>query len=318
MRLTQTELAEISAALAPHVHRTPLVRSTALSDLTGLDVRLKAELFQKTGSFKVRGMLWRLMTMSEEQRRRGLVTFSAGNAAQGLAYAGRLLGAPVTVCMPAAASPAKAEATRGYGAEVILTGTPKECWAFATDLAEASGATFVSSYDDIDLMRGHATLGAEIVEDLAGAPLEAVFAGVGGGGLLGGLVMAMEALEQEAQLFGVEPRGAAAMSESLLAGTATTLPSVSTIADGLAAPSAGTVCYEVIRRRVEDVVVLDDTALVEAMLLLMTRAKLFAEPAGAAGVAGLLSVSGTLRPGATVVCVVSGGNLDPERLKALL
>lgn len=314
--LDRSQLQHISESIAPYVHYTPLWRSAALSRMTGHEVYLKAELFQKTGSYKPRGMLWSLMSMPAAQRSRGVITFSAGNAAQGLAYAGGLLGAPVTVTMPASASPTKAQATREYGAEVILHGTAQECHALCRRLAAERELSFVSSYDDLPLMQGHATLGLELVADLP--HVDAIFAGVGGGGMLGGITLALQACGSEAELIGVEPQGAPAMYRSFQAGRAVALDHVSTIADGLAAPSAGAQCYEIARGRTREIVLVSDDEIATALKLLMERCKLYAEPAGAAALAGLLSGHVRLRAGSRVVCIVSGGNLDFQRLKNLL
>jgi threonine dehydratase len=314
--LDRSRLQHIAAAIAPYVHRTPLWPSATLSRMTGLQVYLKAELFQKTGSYKPRGMLWSLMSMTPEQRSRGVITFSAGNAAQGLAYAGNLLGAPVTVTMPAAASPTKAQATRDYGANVVLHGNPQECLAKCRQIAVERQLTFLSSYDDPALMEGHATLGLELMEELD--RFDAVIAAVGGGGMLGGIALALQACNSTAELIGIEPEGAPAMFRSFEAGHAVSLDSVHTIADGLAAPSSGTHCFEAARPRTREISLVSDEEIAAAMRLLMQRCKLYAEPAGAAAVAGLLSGRVRLRPGAKVVCVVSGGNLDFERLKLLL
>lgn len=314
--LDRDELRAIRSAIAPHIHETPLWYSTTLSRLTGLSVYLKAELFQKTGSYKPRGMLWCLMSMSRKQRERGVITFSAGNAAQGLAYAGAILGSPVTVTMPATASPIKVQATRDYGAEVILHGNPRECLERCREIAAERGLTFVSSYDDVALMQGHATLGLELLE--AEPSLDAIVLGVGGGGMLGGIALALGACGNDAQLIGVEPEGAAAMHRSLDAGHAIDLDSVQTIADGLAAPGTGGACYDIASARISRMLLVSDEEIVDAMRTLMARCKLFAEPAGAAALAGLLSGRSGLPRNATVACVVSGGNLDLSRLKDLL
>lgn len=303
-------------AIMPHLHRTPLHRSTTLSEIMGCQVYLKQELFQKTGSYKPRGMLWALEELGPGARERGVITFSAGNAAQGLAFAARLSGTRALVVMPETASPAKAEATRGYGAEVILHGTSQACRALCADLVQRQGLSFISSYDDRDLMIGHASMGLEILEDLPEAA--AIFAGIGGGGMAGGLVLAAEALGHGVRLVGVEPEGAPAMSRSLAAGKAVSLDHVQTIADGLAAPSAGEHCYALVSRRFEQVVLVKDAQIAAAVKLLMARCKLFAEPAGAAALAGLLSQSGRFAPDHHVVCVVSGGNLDFGRLAEIL
>jgi threonine dehydratase len=309
-------LREVQAYTAPFLHQTPMQLSRTLSEIAGCRVHLKLELFQKTGSYKPRGMLWALHSLSPEQRTRGVITFSAGNAAQGLAYAARLRGAKATVVMPATASPTKAQATRDYGAEVILFGDPHECLAHCRQLGEERGLTFISSYDDLSLMTGHATLGLEILDTAPYA--KAIFVGIGGGGMAGGLVLAAEALGHPVSLIGVEPSGAAAMHESLRVGRAIQLDRIDTLADGLAAPAAGGACFDLVSRRFERVDLVSDSAIVAALKLLMTRCKVFAEPAGAAALAGLLARTQDFKPEDDVVCIVSGGNLDLTRLKALL
>lgn len=304
------------AFLGGYLHRTPLWRSATLSGMLGRSVSLKLELLQKTGSYKPRGMLWAVRNLSPEQRERGVITFSAGNAAQGLAWAGAQLGVKTYVVMAAAANPTKVEATRGYGAEVLLHGTPPEAAAYCTQIAHERGLTFISSYDDEALMTGHASLGLEILDERPGTT--DIFVGIGGGGMAGGLVKAVEATGSTARLFGVEPEGASAMSQSLATGSAVRLERVSTVADGLAAPSAGIHCLDHIKRRFEDVLVLPDDAILSAMRFLMQRSKVMAEPAGAAALAGLLAQAerGTL--GDEIVCIVSGGNLDLSLLKQWL
>lgn len=309
-------LREAQGGIKPYVHRTPLWRSRTLSEMAGSPVYLKAELFQKTGSYKPRGMLWRLLQLSPEQKAAGVITFSAGNAAQGLAYAASIVGTKATVVMPQHASPVKAEATRGYGGEVILHGTAAECFAFCLELSEKRGLTFIPSYDDEVLMAGHASLGLEIVDELP--DVAAIFVGIGGGGMMGGLAMALQATGRKTRLIGVEPEGAPAMHRSLQAGHAVKLDQVNTVADGLAAPSAGERCYAMARERLEKVVLVTDDQILEAMKLLMARAKLMAEPAGAAALAGLLAGGHGLSSADNVVVIVSGGNIDLARLKTLL
>ena len=302
--------------IARHIHRTPLWRSRALSDRAGCEVYVKAELFQKTGSYKPRGMLWKVFSLSHAELDAGVITFSAGNAAQGLAYAGGIAGTRAAVVMPETASPIKVEATRGYGGEVILRGNAAECLAHCLELARDRGLTFVSSYDDDTLMAGHASLGLEIFEDLP--DVRAIFVGIGGGGMMGGLAMALRAQGSTARLIGVEPAGAAAMHQSLQEGRPVRLDQVKTIADGLAAPTAGTRCFELARERLEKVVVVSDEQIRDAMRLLMARAKLMAEPAGAAALAGLLAADHGFTTVDQVAVVVSGGNIDLPRLKDLL
>jgi len=314
--LNKEQLIHIAGAIEPYVHKTPLWKSSTLSEMTGHNVYLKAELFQKTGSYKPRGMMWALMSLSEEARKKGVITFSAGNAAQGLAYAANILGMKAVVTMPATASPTKAQATREYGAEVILHGTPQECHAHCLALAEQHGYTMVSSYDNVPLMQGHATLGLEVMNELD--EVDAFFLGVGGGGMLGGVCMALEATGNKAAVYGVEPFGAPAMTESLRAGRAVSLDKVNTVADGLAAPSAGAACFDVVRDRIAEMLLVSEEQITGAMLLLMQRCKLYAEPAGSAALAGLLTARDKFPAGSNIVCVVSGGNLDPDRLSVLL
>ncbi|MBZ0217580.1 MAG: pyridoxal-phosphate dependent enzyme [Fimbriimonadaceae bacterium] len=317
--MTSVSLEDIQAAaqrIAPYIHRTPLLHSNTLSRMTGHEVYLKAELFQKAGSYKPRGMLNRLMQMSDRERAAGAITFSAGNAAQGLAYAGGIVGVKTTVVMPESASPAKAQATRDYGGEVMMMGGPAECLDLCLQLVEERGMTFISSYDDIVLMTGHASLGLEIVKDMEG--VDAIFAGIGGGGMAGGLGLAMSALGHHARLIGVEPVGAPAMYESLKTGAPVKLETVNTIADGLAAPSAGAISFEIVRERFEDVLLVEDQQIADAMALLMSRCKLFAEPAGSAALAGLLGNQVDLAPDSKIVVLVSGGNIDFDRLARII
>jgi threonine dehydratase len=313
---TLAELQAIRHTIAPYIHRTPTVHSRYLSKLTGYDVHLKAELFQRTGSFKPRGMLARLLNLSPAERGRGAITFSAGNAAQGLAFAGGIAGVPTTVVMPETASPIKAEATRGYGAKVVLHGTAADAYVRCMEICEKENLIFVPSFDDDMLMRGHASLGLELMEDVP--DVEAVIIGIGGGGLIGGVAMAREALGAKFKLFGVEPEGAAGMTRSLEAGHAARLDKVATIADGLGAPFVGERCFPIVRDHVEKVTVLPDSDIVNAMKLLLSRCKLMAEGAGAASVAALIGADIPLPKGARVCCVVSGGNVDLGRLKDLI
>jgi len=313
---TREYLEGIARAIAPYIHRTPVVRSTFLSELTGHTVYLKAELFQKTGSFKPRGMLAKLRTLAAEERARGTITFSAGNAAQGLAYAGAISATPVTVVMPATASPAKAEATRGYGARVVLHGDIAEAYARCMEIKQGEDLVFVSAFDDDDLMHGHASLGLEILTDVP--DVDAIIVGIGGGGLIGGVALARNALSSRAKLFGVEPIGAAVMTRSLEAEKPVKLDKVETIADGLGAPFAGERTFPIVRDHVEAVALVSDGEIADSMKILLARCKWLTEGAGAASVAALVNGRVKLAAESKVCCVISGGNLDLWRLKSLL
>jgi threonine dehydratase len=297
------------------VHRTPTVSSRTLSELIGHPVHLKCENLQKTGSFKVRGALNRILDLDDEARARGVVTISAGNHAQAVAWAATRTGISSTVVMNAKASPTKARATEGYGGEVILQGTIFEAFDLALEVAETRGLTFLHAFDDPLIVAGQGTLGFEIIEDVPNA--STVVVPIGGGGLISGVALAIASLSPDTRVFGVEPDGACAMIQSLKKGEAVTLDHVDTVADGLGAPMAGNLNYEIVKRHVEDVVLVSDTEIRHAMALILARAKLLVEPAGAAAVAALLAGKIPVSKG-PVVAVLSGGNVDMDRLPDLL
>src|ERR1043166_7273638 len=305
------------ARVAAHVHVTPVLSATMLGDRRGVRLVLKGESFQKTGSFKPRGALNRLLQLGDEERRRGVVTFSAGNHAQALAWASRVAGVRATVVMPAAASPAKAEASRGYGAEVLLHGANgMEALARMKEIQAERGLTFVHPFDDEEIQAGTGTVALELLEQVD--DVDVIVVAIGGGGLIAGIATAAKAIRPTVRVYGVEPEGAAAMRRSLDEGHAVTLPSVKTIADGLAAPMAGDRAFEVVKRYVDDVVVIPGDAIAAAVRDLVIYAKLVTEPAGAASVAGVLSGAVPVKAAERVACIVSGGNVDAAKLAALL
>jgi threonine dehydratase len=312
-------LEQISSArerVSHRIHVTPVTRATLLGNEAGVALFLKCENLQKTGSFKVRGALNKLSMLDAAARQRGVVTVSAGNHAQALAWAAGVIGVRATVVMPATASQAKADASAAYGAEVVRHGSAFDAFDRAQALATERNLTFVHPFDDEYIMAGAGTTGLEILEQ---APdVEAVVVPVGGGGLIAGIAAAIKQQRPTVRIYGVEPVGAAAMRESLDRGHAVRLQAVNTIADGLAAPMAGTLTYEVVRRYVDDVVLVTDDEIVTAIRALLMRTKLLAEPAGAAGVAALLARKLPVRAGERVVAVLSGGNVDPEKLKGML
>lgn len=302
--------------IGPSVHRTPLLSSRTLSEQVGRPVLLKAEHLQKTGSFKVRGALNFMLGLEEEARERGVVTISAGNHAQAVAWAAAKAGVPATVVMPADASRSKAAASRGYGADVVLHGTVFEAFQHALDLAESEGLTFVHPFDHPRVLEGQGTVALEILED---APaVDAVVVPVGGGGLIGGIAGTLAAAGPGVRVYGVEPVGAAAMRRSLDEGRAVRLDAVDTVADGLGAPMAGELTYPLVRDHVEDVLTLTDREIVRGMAFLLAYTKQLTEPAGAAGVAALLAGRIPEGEGGPVVAVLSGGNVDLERVGELV
>ncbi|UCE04230.1 MAG: pyridoxal-phosphate dependent enzyme [Candidatus Latescibacterota bacterium] len=298
------------------MHTTPMLRASSLGEPLGIDLHLKAELFQKTGSFKVRGALHKVSRLDAVERRRGLVTISAGNHAAALAYAATSAGVACTVVMPANANPTKAEATRAYGAEVLLHGDVQQAFERCHQLERERNLRYIHAFDDPEIIAGAGTLGLECIEQLPDA--DAIVVPVGGGGLIAGVAIAVKHLRAQTRIYGVEPQGAAAMWKSLQEGRPATLDKIHTVADGLAPPMAGKLNFEIVRRYVDDMVQVSDAEILAAMRDLMTRAKLFAEPAGAAALAALQTGRIPTTPGARVIAVVSGGNIDLEQLRTLL
>jgi threonine dehydratase len=310
--VTVEEVEHAREIVGPVLHRTPLLSSRSLSERIGAHAYLKAENLQRTGSFKPRGAVYAVSRLSKEQRSHGIVTMSAGNAAQAIAFAARSAGVPVTVAMPQTAPQSKVDATRSYGAEIVFAPDMTKLIALVGELRERSGAYFLHPYDDAAMITGHGTCALEVLDDLPDADLFVV--GVGGGGLIAGIAVAVAAKRPGARVIGVEPTGAAGMRRALDAGAPVRLERVDTIADGLAAPVAGTIPLEIVRRLVADVVVIDDDVIAEGMRFLAQRAKLVAEPAGAAATGALLAGRIPVRPGERVVSIVSGGNVDLARV----
>jgi threonine dehydratase len=314
------DLASIRAArerIAGRLHITPTVGSTRLGAAAGVDLVLKCENLQKTGSFKVRGALHKISRLDAGARARGVVTVSAGNHAQALAWAAREAGVAATVVMPANASTAKVDASRGYGAEVVLHGASSiDAFAKARELESERQLTFVHPFDDEVVCAGAGTVGLELLEQ---APeLDAVVVPIGGGGLIAGMLVALKESNPKLRVYGVEPEGAPSMRRSLDEGHAVHLDSVKTIADGLAAPMAGELNYEIVRKYADDVVLLGDDVIADAMRQLLLATKLLTEPAGAAATAAVLAGVLPLRRGERVAAVLSGGNIDLAKLAGLL
>jgi threonine dehydratase len=305
------DIHQASRILEGRVHRTPLFFSDTLSRLTGHRVWLKAENLQKTGSFKPRGNIVRLARLSAAERERGVIAASAGNHAQGLAYAARAVGVPCTVVMPENAPPAKLAATRGYGATVELHGEIyDDAEAYAEELAEQSGMVTVHPCTDLDVVAGHGTVGLEILDELPS--VTAIVVPVGGGGLVGGIAIAVRESRPgvPVRLIGVQPEQAAPMHASLAAGRLVELSSAVTIADGLAGRTVYLLTLELVQRYLDDLVLVSEREMLDAILLILSRTKLLTEASGAASVAALLSGRIDLPPASTVVCVLSGGNQD--------
>jgi threonine dehydratase len=314
------DLSKIRAArerIAGKLHVTPTMSSRRIGDTAGVRLFLKCENLQKTGSFKPRGALNRLSQLDDTGRARGVVTVSAGNHAQALAWAAKSAGINAIVVMPTVASPAKVAACREYGAEVVLHGaTGIEAWGRAHELEHERNLTFVHPFDDELICAGAGTAGLELVEQVDN--LDVVVIGIGGGGLISGMLVAIKETNPKIRVYGVEPTGASSMRQSLDAGHAVHLQSVKTIADGLAAPMAGEINYEIVRKYVDDVVLIEDDVIAAGVRELLLSAKLLAEPAGAAATAAIMTRAIPLRDGERVAAVVSGGNVDIPKLTTIL
>lgn len=313
--VTLADIERARAVVAPHIHRTPLLTSRTLGERIGAQAFLKAESLQRTGSFKPRGATYAISTLPEADRKRGIVTMSAGNAAAAIAYAGRAVGARVVVAMPEAAPATKVAATRGYGGEIRFAADATKLMPIVREL-QAEGMYFLHPFDDDAMIAGHGTAAVEILDDLPDA--DRIVVGVGGGGLIAGLAVAATALRPGLKVVGVEPEGAPGMRRALDAGKVVHLERPRTIADALAPPFAGERNLEIVRRLVEDVVLVSDEEIVEGVRFLAARARLVAEPGGAAAVAALLAGRAGVRSGERVVAVVSGGNIDASRLAEIL
>lgn len=300
--------ADVAAArdlLAGVVGVTPMANARALSELCAGPVLLKCENLQRTGSFKIRGAYTRIARLDAGQRARGVVAASAGNHAQGVALAAQELGVEATVFMPEQAALPKVAATRGYGAAVHLVGaTIEESLAVAHEFAERTGAVLVHPFDHVDVIAGQGTVGLEIVEQCP--EVATVLVPLGGGGLLGGIAAAVP---EGVRVVGVQAAGAAAWPRSVAAQAPTALPTMRTLADGIAVGRPGDVTFRQVTALVEEIVTVDDDALSRALLYCLERAKLLVEPAGAAAVAALLEHP--RRFPTPAVAVLSGGNVDP-------
>jgi len=315
LNLTLDDFRAARARIAPHIRRTPLLGSRQLSELTGFDVMLKAEMFQRVGSYKIRGPLNKFTFLSDEEKRRGVVCSSAGNHAQGVALAAKIHGIRAVVCMAENATPAEVAATRAYGAEVVLHGRIwDEANEKARELVRSEGLTYVSPFDDPELIAGQGTLGLEIVQDWPN--VDAVVVPIGGGGLISGISMAVKGHNPQIRVIGVESSDGPAMKLSVEAGRLLTID-CRTIIDGLRVQRVGEHTLSVCQRFVDEIVTLPDREIFDAVVWVMERCKLVAEGAAAAPVAALLHGLVKLPAGSRVACVLSGGNLNLDELKRL-
>lgn len=302
--------------VAAHAYHTPLMRSRLLSQHTGFEVRLKAEMFQRTGSYKIRGPLNKFPELTDAQKHRGVICSSAGNHAQGVALAAAIHGIKAVVVMAENATPSKIAATRAYGAEVVLHGTIwDEANERAKQLVAERGYTYIHPFDDAELIVGQGTLGREIYDDWP--QVEVVVVPIGGGGLISGVATTLKALNPRTRVVGVESSGAPGMQRSVQEGRLVTLDRVDCVIDGLRVKRVGELNFSVVQRYVDDLVALPDEEIFDAMIWVMSRCKLVVEGAAAAPVAALLHGLVKAPTGSKVACVLSGGNVNLDQIRGM-
>lgn len=311
-----SEFQEAAKYVSAHAYHTPLLTSRLLSEETGFDIRLKAEMFQRGGSYKVRGPLNKFRHLTSEQRQRGVICSSAGNHAQGVAIAASVYKMKAVVVMASNATQSKVDATRAYGAEVVQYGT---IWDEANEksrqLAQERGLTYIHPFDDLQLITGQGTLGLEVYQDFPQVDVAVV--PIGGGGLISGVSMALKASNPKIKIIGVESSDGPAMKKSVEAGRLITLDKIETIIDGLRVKRVGENTFAVVQRFVDEIVALPDREIFDAMIWIMSRCKLVVEGAAAAPVAALLHGLIKAPAGSRVVAVLSGGNVNLDQIRGL-
>jgi len=307
MNPSYDEILKANSMRGNEIKKTPLIHSPTFSEITGSDVYLKAEFRQRTGSFKIRGAYYKIKSLSNEEKKHGVVAASAGNHAQGMAFASSLEKISCTIVMPKNASPAKVAATRGYGANVILEGVNyDESYAKAKEIAKETGATMIHAFDDPQIIAAHGVIGLEILDDLP--DVDEIYLPIGGGGLAAGTLIAIKEKNPNVKVVGVQSRSFPSMYESVKQGSLTECDGTRTIADGISVKIPGKLTFDIINELIDKIVLVDDTEITKAMFLLMERMKFVVEPAGAASLAYLISKKPA--PGKKVVAILAGGNVD--------
>lgn len=316
MTVTLREIQEARIRIADIIEKTPLDFSQTLSTLSQNQIYLKLENLQRTGSFKIRGAFNKMSTLTHEEKARGVIAASAGNHAQGVAYAAKWMGVPCTIVMPTVASLSKVEATRKYGAQIVLHGQDyDEAFAKAQSIKEATGATYIHAFDDEMIIAGQGTIGIEVLEQLP--DLEAIVVPMGGGGLISGIAIAAKTLKPDIRIIGVEAKGAAGFKNSLAANRIEELTHVATIADGIAVKRPGILTFDAVKTYVDDVVLVDDEEIARAMVVLIERSKVVSEGSSAAGIAAAITKKLPFENKKTAI-ILSGGNVDVLLLSRII
>ncbi len=307
MNPTYDEILKANSMRGEDIKKTPLIHSHVFSEITGSEVYLKAEFRQRTGSFKIRGAYYKIKSLSDEEKKHGVVAASAGNHAQGMAFASSLEKISCTIVMPKNASPAKVAATRGYGANVVLEGVNyDESFSKAKEIAKETGATLIHAFDDPQIIAAQGVIGLEILDDLP--DVDEIYLPIGGGGLAAGTLIAIKEKNPNIKVVGVQSSSFPSMYESVKQGSLTTSGGARTIADGISVKTPGQLTFNIINELIDEIVLVDDVEITKAMFLLMERMKFVVEPAGAASLAYLISKKPS--PGKKVVVILAGGNVD--------
>ena len=307
MTISYVDIEKAEKVQSDVIRKTSLTFSQTFSNLTGSQVYLKNEYEQKTGSFKIRGAYYKISSLSDDEKKHGVVAASAGNHSQGVAFASSLENISCTIVMPKNASPAKIAATRGYGANVVLDGlTYDESWAKAQKISEETGATIIHAFDDPDIICGQGVIGLEILEQLPN--VDEIYVPIGGGGLAAGIITAVKEKKPNVRIIGVESKSFPAMKHSVESGHVETIEGGLTIADGISVKTPGKITFDIINKGIEEIVTVEDSDIIKTMFLLMERTKAVVEPAGAVGLAYLLSKKPA--PNKKVVPILCGGNID--------
>ncbi|MBA4718459.1 MAG: threonine ammonia-lyase [Nitrosopumilus sp.] len=307
MNPSYDEILKAHSMRGDDIKKTPLIYSHVFSEITDSEVYLKAEFRQRTGSFKIRGAYYKIKSLSDEEKKHGVVAASAGNHAQGMAFASSLEKISCTIVMPKNASPAKVAATRGYGANVILEGVNyDESFAKAKEIAKETGVTMIHAFDDPQIIAAQGVIGLEILDDLP--DVDEIYLPIGGGGLAAGTLIAIKQKNPNIKVVGVQSKSFPSMYESVKQGSLTTSGGERTIADGISVKTPGQLTFNIINKLIDEIVLVDDVEITKAMFLLMERMKFVVEPAGAASLAYLISKKPST--GKKIVVILAGGNVD--------